>query len=217
LFLKRAISKNRKVFFLYTFVITILVLTVLVSRYVYESFGTYYLVTRIYNTLEYSLLSYLFYLYIKNRIVRKILLFSSIPYVLFCTYDFIRAKEPSLAFFPLITEYLVLLPFIIYFFFEVMQENVVEPIYNKAIFWISVAFIINFSGNFFLLLSSVNSFQDEEFRYTFTIIYSSVTILKNILLCIAVTIKENNSDNQFLNDVSIDSDLETFLPFKNTK
>ena len=96
-----------------------------------------------------------------------------------------------------------------------MQETVVEPIYQKAIFWISVAFIINFSGNFFLLLSSINSFQDEAFRSTFTIIYSSVTILKNILLCIAVTVRENKNDNQFLNNLSLDSELDTHLPFKN--
>jgi hypothetical protein len=122
------------------------------------------------------------------------------------------AKEPSLAFSPLITEYLVLLLFIVFYFLEVLQESVVEPIYHKTIFWISVAFIINFSGNFFLLLSSVNSFQDEAFRNAFTIIYSSVTILKNILLCVAVTIKENKNESQFFDNISIDSKLDTHLP-----
>ena len=161
------------------------------------------------------MLSYLFYLYIKNKYIRNILLFSSIPYILFCIYDFIIAKEPSLAFYPLIIEYLVLLLFIVYFFFEVIQESIVEPIYHKAIFWISVAFITNFSGNFFLLLSSINSFQDEEFRYTFTIIYSSVTILKNILLCISVIVNENNNEDQLLKDNFIE--LDSFLPFKNSK
>ena len=196
--------------------ITILIIAVLVTRYIYGSFEKYYLVTRLYNVLEYSLLAYLFYLYIKNKFIRAILLYSTIPYFLFCIYDFIISQEPSLAFFPLITEYLSLLLFIIYFFFEVIQESVVEPIYHKAIFWISVAFIINFSGNFFLLLSSVNSFQDEAFRYTFTIIYSSVTILKNILLCVSVTIKEKN-ENQFLDGTPIDSELDNYLVFENHK
>ncbi len=215
IYLKKIITKNKKVFFLYTTVIAILVLAVLLTRYILGSYENYYLVTRVYNILEYSLLAYLFYLYIKNKVVRNILLFSSIPYILFCIYDFIIAKEPNLAIYPLITEYLVLLLFIIYFFFEVIQESIVEPIYYKAIFWISVAFIINFSGNFFLLLTSINSFQDEEFKYVFTIIYSSVTILKNILLCIAVTIKENKNDTQFLNDILIDPELDSQLPFKN--
>lgn len=98
-----------------------------------------------------------------------------------------------------------------------MQENVVEPIYQKAIFWISVAFIINFSGNFFLFLYSKTSYNDDAFRRQFLIINTSVTILKNILLCIAVTIKENKTDSQSLNFMTIDSQLDTDLPFKNPK
>ncbi|MBK8610258.1 MAG: hypothetical protein IPL84_09995 [Chitinophagaceae bacterium] len=95
-----------------------------------------------------------------------------------------------------------------------MQNSIVEPIYQKAIFWICVAFIINFSGNFFLLLASLNSFDDEAFRKTFTIINGSVTIIKNIFLCIAVTLKENKPNDEFINDISIDSKLDTNLPFK---
>ena len=61
-----------------------------------------------------------------------------------------------------------------------------------------------------MLLSSINSFQDENFRYTFTIIYSSVTILKNILLCISVLIKEKREDNPQTG--FLDVDLDSFNP-----
>ena len=165
--------------------------------------------------IEYSLLAYLFYLYIKNKIVKTILLYSILPFALFAFYDYLTASKPALPFLPLIFEYLVLLIFIIYFFFEVIQETVVEPIYHKSIFWISVAFILNFSGNFFLLLSSVNSFDNEAFRDTFTIIYSSVTILKNLLLCISVYTKDNKSGNDSFNDIAIHTELDSYLPFKN--
>ncbi|HQY10799.1 MAG TPA: hypothetical protein PK133_01255, partial [Ferruginibacter sp.] len=106
--------------------------------------------------------------------------------------------------------------FIIYFFFEVIQETVIEPIYHKPIFWISVGFIINFSGNFFVLLSSIKSFDDEAFRDVFTVIYSSVTIIKNILLCISLTVKESKSDIQNINDFTFDSKLDSYLPFNNS-
>lgn len=178
-----------------------------------NSYPSYYLVVRVYNIIEYSTLAYLFFLYIKKKIIRIILLYSIIPYVLFCIYDFVVSKEPTLASLPLIIEYLVLLIFIIYFFFEVMQSTVIEPIYQKPIFWICVAFILNFSGNFFLLLSAITSFNDEDFRNTFTIINGSVTILKNIFLCIAVVLKDNNNDH-LLKDLSIDSKLDTYLSFK---
>jgi hypothetical protein len=94
-----------------------------------------------------------------------------------------------------------------------MQENVIEPIYTKAIFWISVAFIINFSGNFFLFIYSKNSFNDEAFKRQFTIIYSTVTILKNILLCIGVMIRENKKTDPF--HTLPETELEPYYPFKN--
>lgn len=194
--------------------ITVLIATVILTRYINDSLEQYYLVTRIYNILEYSLLSYLFYLNIKNKIIRNILVVSPLPFILFCIYDFLISTKPNLPFLPLIFEYLILLLFIVYFFFEVIQETVVEPIYHKTIFWISVAFIINFSGNFFLFLYSKTSYNDEAFRRQFLIIYSSVTIIKNILLCIAVALKETKIDNQNLNLSSIDSELDSYLPFK---
>ncbi len=201
-------------FFFYTLFITVLVLAVVFTRYILNSYPSYYLVVRVYNIIEYSTLSYLFFLYIRSKIIRTILLYSIIPYTLFCIYDFIRAKEPALAFVPLVIEYIVLLLFIIYFFFEVMQQSIVEPIYQKSIFWICVAFIINFSGNFFLLLSSISNYDDAKFRNAFLIINGTLTVVKNVLLCIAVVIKENNNNNQSLKDLSIDSELDTYLPFK---
>jgi Na+-transporting NADH:ubiquinone oxidoreductase subunit NqrD len=97
-----------------------------------------------------------------------------------------------------------------------MQETVVEPVYQKMVFWVSVAFILNFSGNFFLFLYSKNSFNSVEFQRQYTIIYSSVTILKNILLCIAVSIKEKKKELQS-DSFYIDSSLDDSFLFKNEK
>ncbi len=200
---------------MYASVITVLVLCVVSTKYILKSDEYYYLVLRIYNVLEYGLLAYLFFLYIRKKVIRAVLIFSLIPYTIFCVYDFIISKESVLAFRPLIIEYLVLLVFIIYFFFEVIQNSVTEPIYQKAIFWISVAFIINFSGNFFLLLTSLNSFNDPSFRDTFIIMNGSITILKNVLLCVAVSLKEKNNADENADQRSIDSGLSDFLPFNN--
>lgn len=200
---------------MYTGIITFLVASVILTRYILNSFPAYYFVTRVYNVIEYSLLSYLFFLYIKNGIMRKILLFSIFPFIVFCIWDYLIAEKPSIPFLPLVFEYLILLGFIIYYFFEVIQETVMEPIYQKTIFWISVGFIINFSGNFFVLLSSIKSFEDEAFRDVFTIIYSSVTILKNILLCISLTVKETVSENDStIRDINLNTELDAFLSFK---
>lgn len=96
-----------------------------------------------------------------------------------------------------------------------MQEMVVEPIYQRPIFWISVAFIINFSGNFFLFLYSKNFYNDDDvFKRQYTIIYTTVTVLKNFLLCISILIKESRQDNISPHD-PIDINLDSFHPIKN--
>ena len=116
-------------------------------------------------------------------------------------------------FIPLSVEHILLLILIIYFFFEVMQKSVVEPIYQKAIFWISVAFIINSAGNFFLFLYAKFSYNVDVFKtQQYTITYTTVTVVKNLLLCISILIKENQKN--ISTDNTFDIDLDSFNPIK---
>lgn len=198
---------------MYCFVVAILIIIGYTLRYLYLNKESYYNVVRLYNLLEYTLLAYFFSLYITNKIIKKILLFSILAFSSFCFYEFLSVKTSGLPFITLSVEYITLLIFIIYYFFEVMQESVVEPIYQKPIFWISVAFIINFSGNFFLFLYSRNSYNDESFKNQYAIIYTTVTVIKNILLCISILIKEKQEPN--LHPHPLDIDLDTIHPISN--
>jgi len=207
------INREKKVFFLYTIAISILVIVGFSLLYIFNSKENYYLIVRVYNVIEYSLLAYFFSLYIRNKFIKNLLLFSTIPYLLFCIYSFVVAKIPEMPFIPFSVEHILLLIFIIYFFFEVMNESVSEPIYQKAIFWISVAFIINSSGNFFLFLYSKNSYNDEIFKTQYTIIYTSITVLKNILLAVSIIMKENTQVTSPHHPIDID--LDTIHPIIN--
>lgn len=199
---------------MYTILIAILVIVGFTLLYIYKSPESYYLVARVYIMLEFTLLTYFFSLYIQNKLVKKILLFSPIIFLLFCIYDFSVEKIPGIPFLPVTVAHITLLCFIIYYFFEVMQDLVVEPIYQKAIFWISVAFIINSSGNFFLFLYAQFSYNVDIFKTPqYTIIYTSVTILKNLLLCISILIKEKKEDLLSNNHFIIDLDA-TYLSKK---
>ena len=213
IFLKRIVTKGKKVFFLYTIVIAILVIVGFSLLYIYNSRENYILVVRVYNVIEYTLLAYFFSLYLKNKYISRILIFSSIGFLIFCISSFINTKTPEMPFVPASVEHILLLIFIIYYLFEVMQETVLEPIYQKAIFWISVAFIINSAGNFFLFLYSQNSYKDEIFQKQYIIIYATVTVIKNVLLCISILIKEKKDtpppDNLF------DFDLDALNPNEN--
>ena len=84
-----------------------------------------------------------------------------------------------------------------------MKQGASEPLFGTFIFWFAVAFLLNFSGNFLLFVYSETSHKEPDFNTNYTIVYSTVTILKNILLCIAVTMKEiPNKTNTNTNDLS---------------
>ncbi len=206
-------TKGKKVFFLYTILIAIFVVTGFSLLYFYHLRESYFLIVRIYLVVEYSLLIYFFSLYIKGKILKKILIFSVFGYSIFSVFSFLNSPKTELPFTTGSVEHMLLLLLVISFFFEIMQETVVEPIYQKAIFWISVAFIINSAGNFFLFLYSKNSFDNEIFRTQFTIIYTTVTVIKNLLLCASILIKEK-SDNKAPDNL-FDIDLDSFNPIKN--
>lgn len=209
------VTKERKVFFLYTIAIAILVVVGFSLLYVYKSKENYFLAVRVYNVIEYSLLGYFFSLYIVNKTAKKLLLGSVIFYFIFCIFSFTRVTTPEMPSITFTVEYILLLCFIIYFFFEVMQESVVEPIYQRPIFWISVAFIINCAGNFFLFIYQKNSYNDEIFQRQYTTIYTTVTVIKNLLLCISILIKETPKISS--STETFDIDLDSLNPIKNLK
>ena len=215
LFFKKINTKEKKVFFLYTILISILVIVGFSLLYIFNSPESYYRVVRIYLLLEFSVLVYLFSLYIKRIATKKIGAILLCSFLLFCIYDFYIEKAPGMPFLPASIAHILLLIIIIYFFFETMQEVVPIPIYQKAIFWISVAFIINSAGNFFLFLYSKNSYNDETFRRQYTIIYTTVTVIKNLLLCISILIKETPKISS--STETFDIDLDSFNPIKNLK
>ncbi len=204
------VTKEKRIFFIYTILIAILVIIGFSLLYILKSRESYFLIVRVYIVIEYTLLAYFFSFYIKSRIVNKILFFSVLAYFLFCIYSYANEQIPAMPFLPLSVEHIILLCFIIYYFFEVMQEIVLEPIYQKAIFWISVAFIINSAGNFFLFLYSKSSYNDSHFQQQYTIIYTTVTVIKNILLCISILIKDHIEEKTLPH--TLDINLDSFHP-----
>lgn len=209
------VTKEKKVFFLYTILIAVLVIVGFSLLYIYKSKENYYFVVRVYNVIEYSLLAYFFSFYIRNNSIKKILLFSVFVFIIFCIYNFIHARLPRMPFIPASVENILLLLLTTYYFFEEMQAPVFEPIYEKAIFWICVAFIVNSSGNFFLFLYSKNSFNDEAFKTQYTIIYTTVTIVKNLLLCISIFINNKHENSTSNSNGFLDINLDTIQPIKN--
>ena len=88
--------------------------------------------------------------------------------------------------------------------------NFTIPLYQLPSFWISVAFLIYFSGNFFLFLFSKVIENDPGFANQYTLIYSSITIIKNILLCTALIVNRNLIVTKDISSVIPNLSIENF-------
>src|SRR5439155_14524904 len=114
---------------------------------------------------------------LKNNNVKKVLKLFIGLFVIYSFYDYFSSDKMKFNFLPLVIECIFFLTVIIYYFFELMQYSIANPIYTLASFWISVAFLIYFSGNFFLFLFQKTMSADPGFVVQSAIIYSTVTIL----------------------------------------
>ena len=205
-FFKRIKYEDRRGVFLFTLITAFLLLLLVIFRYIHPSRAIYFSIVRIHNVIEFSLIGFIYSYFIKSKVVKKIIAVAIILFFILCLYDYISSKVPSLAFIPLLTESLFFILLNIYFFFEKIKQEANESLFNTFMFWFAVAFLINFSGNFLLFVYSETSKKDPDFNTNYTIIYSTVTILKNLLLCLAITMKEYPNKNITTND--------TFLPNK---
>jgi hypothetical protein len=115
----------------------------------------------------------------------------------------------------------------VYLFFEKVQDDEVQiPLYKTTVFWIATAFMLYFAGNFLLFMYAKTTNIDDAFRRNYTLIYSSVTIAKNILLCIGISLKEKRivkeeeygtifDDDDFGQDIPLHKKNLDFLDFDN--
>ena len=63
-------------------------------------------------------------------------------------------------------------------------------VYSTSNFWIIITFLIYSSGTFFLYIMAENMMMTREFRNQYVVINSVFNILKNVLLSIAMLMKE---------------------------
>lgn len=176
------------------------------------------LVNRFFLIVEFILLSEFFACYLRLKAKHLIKVVSCFLFVIFSFIDYYTTKSPiEFSFMPLVVECLFFVLVIVYFFYEKLQYSVATPILHTAEFWISVAFLLFFSGNFFLFLFSKSSLNDPGFREQYVVIYGSVTIIKDVLLSVAIVIRAYLNEGENRLGKSIDIDLGSFYPLnKNT-
>lgn len=158
-----------------------------------------FLFLRIFILLEYFLISFTFKEVIKSKLFNTLINFFFFIYFFISVYDYLTTNKSEFSYIPHVVECLLLLICIIFFFYEKMKINSNVIIYQTTIFWIAVAFTLYCAGNFFLFLFAKNAMRNESFKIQYTLIYSTFTILKNLFICIGLTIKEApNEENSNL-------------------
>ncbi len=93
----------------------------------------------------------------------------------------------------------------IYFFYDQLKKTDSFLLYTTQTFWIVIAFLIYIAGTFFLYLLAQNQIHEKSFQNNYEIINSSFIIIKNILLCVAMTmapppLNVSNDPDEFLKE-----------------
>ena len=146
---------------------------------------------KVFVIVEFVIISIFYKTIFYKKSIKHFLIFAPISFVLFGIFNYITTSKTEFDFTTLFVECFFFNVVILYYFYERIVYNFTIPLYKLPSFWISVAFLVYFSGNFFLFLFTKLMENQQGFINQYTLIYSSITILKNILLCTALIINKN--------------------------
>lgn len=213
IFRKKLSTRGLKVFFVYTIILAIFATFSIVNFNFlsYKKIGAIsvvlnFTVLKTFVVLEFIIISiYLFFNY-SRPLIKRILSVFIVAFPLFALITYFTLKITEFDTLPSIIEFLILISFLVYFFYEKMQTVVSYPLYQNISFWISVGLFLYFTGNFFFLVFIYSS-DDNNFILQMKYIYSIVTITKNIILSLALFGHEPNEAENNPDTLELPSNL----------
>ena len=147
--------------------------------------------------VEYTFFCAYIYLILPQSFLKKIIPYLWIGFIIFALVDLVYVNTgiefDSIAIG--IESLIVILLCIYYLFIQIKGTNSLV-IYSTFNFWVIITFLIYFSGTFFLYILAQELKYNVAFRKDYFIINISFNILKNILLCVAMTMKSNDIVNE---------------------
>lgn len=212
-------TKPLKVFFVYTICLALFIIFGYYFINILENRSWYFINIRIYTIVEYTILSLFFCTLLKNRIVKKILLFCIAPFIIYSVYNYFNTDKNAFSNNPFLVEFLAFIVILAYYFYEKMKIVTSYPLYQSISFWLCVGFFIYFTGNFFFLLFSTSG-KDPAFVRQMRILYAVVNISKDIILCLAwlahEPTEEENAELLIPDDVHLDDEFNFTNKFINS-
>lgn len=195
LFKKNNNEKSLRVIFYY---VLYCIVNEAIGYYFYEiHFKNIFIVFAIYTVVEFSFFCFFYYYAMPSGGMKKAVLpiwglfftFSCIDFFLINqmnAFDSITSGVESIFIILLCINYLVV---------QLKGSNNLF-VYSTSNFWIVITFLIYLSGTFFLYIMTENMIKDRAFRIQYLIINSAFNILKNVLLSIAMLMKETPPNEQ---------------------
>jgi hypothetical protein len=135
-----------------------------------------------YTFIEYLIFSYFILLYIKNKVFKKILISSSILFVVSLITVLLFTEFKIIDTIPIGIETILILIFSFYYLYEQMSDLSNEFIYNKFAFWIITGFLIYLAGSFFIYVFAAQ--VDKEILQEYWFLTNAFYSLKNIIFAL---------------------------------
>ena len=146
--------------------------------------------------IEFSFFCYFIYLILPKNFVKRLTPFLWISFIIFTViYYFFYNKGREFDSFSIGVEAIIVISLCAYYLFSQVKGSNDLLIYSTFNFWVVITFLLYFSGTFFLYLFTDKMLMSPEFQKLYFIINISFNIFKNILLCVAMTMKVEKSVN----------------------
>ena len=118
----------------------------------FDSRGTLKLYYSVYTFLEYTSFTLLFYLKIKTKIFKFLIITLTILFIAFQIFHYYNIKDREIDSLPIGVETILLFTYIIFYFYEQFKQPNVDYIYKNHVFWIAFGVMIYLGGSFFFYL-----------------------------------------------------------------
>ena len=146
----------------------------------------------LFTIIEFCSFGFFFYFNLKNNLLKKLIFFTIIAFVIFClTNLFLQfSAYEALDTIPVTFQALFIMTLCVIYFFEQIRNPKALFIYSTSEFWIVTGILVYLAGTFFIFIYSANLTQAQLDTY-WSINYVFNTI-KNILFGLGIYIHGRN-------------------------
>lgn len=157
-----------------------------------------------FTAVEFTFFSYIFYLLIRDKFSRKVVVYLSIAFFVFWASYKILVRDKILDSIPIGVETILILLFCFRFLYEQMDKVEDGFIYNRFSFWIAAGIMLYLAGSFFCYLFANQ--VDVKTRNVFWMFQNIFATLKCIFISLSILVFQN----QFASKVRMRAPRLTF-------